>query len=183
MSHGCFFLRENGFNHRLVRSSCVGEVNHFGHTVIKIIVVAGILRNGLFRVNLTTDIDSSRVSYFLDIVAEALQLKVKIFGFLQSVEEFLFLLNFLCLLLDFGLFFLGFNGKVLLMSFAGLGNFLGAFLVLNSGLESGYTYLFSLLSHIDVVEEELAEELNRVGRLLLVGLREGSRKNHGDVVV
>ena len=72
VSHWCFLLSENSLDHALVRGSCVSEMDHFGHAIVQIILVAGILRDRLLGENLTADVDACRVCYFLDIVTEVL---------------------------------------------------------------------------------------------------------------
>jgi hypothetical protein len=47
-------------------------MDHFGHAIVQIILVAGILRDRLLGENLTADVDACRVCYFLDIVTEVL---------------------------------------------------------------------------------------------------------------
>ena len=52
------------------------EVDHFGHVFVKVVFFTRVFTNWFLSVDLTADVDTGCVRYFLDVVAQVLELEV-----------------------------------------------------------------------------------------------------------
>ena len=57
----------------------MSEVDHFGNVFVEVVFFTRVFTNCFLRVDLTADVDTGGVRYFLDVVAEVLELQVQVF--------------------------------------------------------------------------------------------------------